>query len=175
MGFSVQWLLLLWNTSSRHLGFSSCSSWALGHRLVVVAHRLSCSEACGIFLDQRSNPCLLHWQADSLPLTHLGSPLRLCILPNSNIIWGFPGGSFGKESACNAGDLGLTLELGRSPGEGNSYSLQYSGLENSMDYSMGLQRVGYYWGTFHWIAVVYILCILKWNSDCKQNIFSLKH
>ena len=46
---------------------------------------------------------------------------------------GFPGGSAGKESACNAGDLGLFPGLGRSPGEGNSYPLQYFGLENSMD------------------------------------------
>ena len=45
----------------------------------------------------------------------------------------FPGGSNGKESACNAGDLGSIPELGRSPGEGNDYPLQYSGLENSMD------------------------------------------
>ena len=42
-------------------------------------------------------------------------------------------GSVGKESACNAGDLGLIPGLGRSPGEGNSYPLQYSGLENFMD------------------------------------------
>ena len=46
---------------------------------------------------------------------------------------GFPGGSDGKESACNAGDMGLIPGLGRSPGEGNDYPLQYSGLENSMD------------------------------------------
>ena len=45
----------------------------------------------------------------------------------------FPGGSDGKESTCNAGDLGLIPGLGRSPGEGNSNSLQYSCLENSMD------------------------------------------
>ena len=44
-----------------------------------------------------------------------------------------PGGSAGKESACNAGDLGSKPGLGRSPGEGNSYPLQYSDLENSMD------------------------------------------
>ena len=42
-------------------------------------------------------------------------------------------GSDGKESACNAGDLGSIPGLGRSPGEGNSYLLQYSSLENSMD------------------------------------------
>ena len=46
---------------------------------------------------------------------------------------GFPCGSAGKESACNAGDLGSILGLGRSPGEGKGYLLQYSGLENSMD------------------------------------------
>ena len=46
---------------------------------------------------------------------------------------GFPGGSAGKESTCNTGDLGSISELGTSPGEGNSYLLQYSGLENSMD------------------------------------------
>ena len=46
---------------------------------------------------------------------------------------GFPGGSVGKESACNAGDMGLIPGLGRSPGGGNGNPLQYSGLENSMD------------------------------------------
>ena len=44
-----------------------------------------------------------------------------------------PCGSAGKESTCNAGDPGAIPGLGRSPGEGNSYPLQYSGLENSMD------------------------------------------
>ena len=46
---------------------------------------------------------------------------------------GFPGGSDGKESACNAGDQGLIIGLGRSPGEGNGYPLQYFCLENFMD------------------------------------------
>ena len=46
---------------------------------------------------------------------------------------GFSCGSAGKESACNAGDLGLIPGFGRSPGGGKSYPLQYSGLENSMD------------------------------------------
>jgi len=40
-----------------------------------------------------------------------------------------------KEPACNVGDLGLILSLGRSPGEGKAYPLQYSGLENPMDYT----------------------------------------
>ena len=50
--------------------------------------------------------------------------------------YGFPDSSEGKESACNAGDQGLIPGLGRSPGEGKGYPLQYSGLENSMDYAV---------------------------------------
>ena len=57
---------------------------------------------------------------------------------------GFPGGSEGKESACNAGDLVLVPVVGRSPGEGNGYPLQYSCLENSMDR-------GAWWVTVHGI------------------------
>ena len=49
------------------------------------------------------------------------------------IYMGFPGGPAGKESACNVGDMGTIPGLGRSPGEGNGYILQYSGLEKSMD------------------------------------------
>jgi len=65
---------------------------------------------------------------------------------------GFPGGSDGQESACNAGDIRDVVSipgLGRSLGEENGYPLQYSCLENSMDkksgglQSMGLQRVGH--------------------------------
>ena len=51
-------------------------------------------------------------------------------------LWGFPYGSAGKESACNTGDLGLTPGLGISPGEGKGCPLQYSGLGNSMDYTV---------------------------------------
>ena len=57
------------------------------------------------------------WRKDRLP-----TPVFL----------GFPGGSAGKESTCNAGDPGLIPELSRYPGEGNGYPLPYSGLENSM-------------------------------------------
>ena len=49
------------------------------------------------------------------------------------LLLGLPCGSAGKESASNAGDLGSIPGLGRSPGEGKGYPLQYSGLENSMD------------------------------------------
>ena len=59
----------------------------------------------------------IHWRWDRLP---------------TPVFSGFPGGSAGKESSCNVGDLGSIPGLGRSPGEGKGYPLQYSGLENSM-------------------------------------------
>ena len=66
----------------------------------------------------------------------LGKPLDL--IYTKTIMWlvqkGFPCGSAGKESACSAGDLCSIPGLGRSTGEGKGYPLQYSGLENSMDY-----------------------------------------
>ena len=52
---------------------------------------------------------------------------------NKKGLLSLPGGSAGKESACNAVDLGLIPGLGRYPGEGKGSPLQYSGLENSMD------------------------------------------
>ena len=52
---------------------------------------------------------------------------------NCNLVHGFPSGSAGKKSARNVGDLGSIPGLGRSPGEGKSFLLQYSGLKNSMD------------------------------------------
>ena len=55
---------------------------------------------------------------------------------------GFSGGSDGKESACNAGDLGLIPGLGRSSGEGNGNPLQYSYLENPID-------IEAWWATVH--------------------------
>ena len=55
-------------------GFSRGGAWALAHvGSVAVVLGLSCSTACGIFPDQGLNLCLLHWQADSLPLSHQGS------------------------------------------------------------------------------------------------------
>ena len=58
---------------------------------------------------------------------------------------GFPGGLDGKEYICSAGDEGLIHGSGRSPGEGNGYSLQYSYLENSMDREA-------WWVTVHGVA-----------------------
>ena len=59
-------------SKSRPLPLRSTGSRRAGS--VIVAHGPSCSAACGIFPDQGSNPCPLHWQADSQPLRHQGSP-----------------------------------------------------------------------------------------------------
>ena len=75
-GLSLSWPLLLRSTGSRRAGS------------VIVAHGPSCSAACGIFSDQGSNPCPPHWQADSQPLRHQGSPY----------IFGFIACAFGVNS-----------------------------------------------------------------------------
>ena len=65
------------------------------------------------------------------------------------VFLGFRCGSAGKESAGNAGDLGSISGLGRSPREGKGYPLQYSSLENSMDYIVhGVTKIGHDWVTF---------------------------
>ena len=113
---------------------------------------------------KRSRPgVLLPWslaseQASSTPAP-LGSsrvttngdsrapPQTYCI--RTGAIYIFPGGSDGEESSCNAGGMASIPGLGRSPGEGDGYPLQYFCLENSWTQkpgglqSMGLQRVGY--------------------------------
>ena len=70
---------------------------------------------------------------------------------------GFPCGSASKESACNAGNLGSIPGLGKSPGEGKDYSLQYSGMENSM-YCMdclvqGVAKIGTRLSNFHFTSL----------------------
>ena len=67
-GLALSRPLLLRSTGSRCAGS------------VVVAHGPSCSAACGIFPDQSSNPCPLHWQADSQPLRHQGSPSTFSLI-----------------------------------------------------------------------------------------------
>ena len=71
-GLSLSRPLLLRSTGSRRAGS------------VVVAHRPNCSVACGIFPDQGSNPCPLHWQADSQPLRHQGSPGHYLLIEKEN-------------------------------------------------------------------------------------------
>ena len=67
-GLSLSRPLLLWSTGSRRAGSA------------IVTHGPSCSATCGIFPDQGSNPCPLHWQADSQPLRHQGSPGNMLLM-----------------------------------------------------------------------------------------------
>ena len=86
----------------------------------------------GVFLTQESNRGLLPTE----PLGKLGGPGSFPCLCSHSVLFifaGFLDSSVGKESACNTGDPGSISGLGRSPGEGKGYPLQYSGLENSMD------------------------------------------
>jgi len=108
----------------------------------------------GIFPTQGSNPGLI------LTSEPLGSYYHfnyfLLVFTFNKYIYssvGFPGGSDGKESACNAGNSTSISGSGRSPGEGNGYPLQYSCLENFMD--RGAWRV-----TVHWISKSW-----TWLSD----------
>ena len=82
---------------------------------------------------------LLMWRTDYCGWSRRLSGPLVWFVARPCLIWkvfllGFPGGSTGKESACNVGYLGSVPGLGRFPGEGNGYPLQYSGLENSVDW-----------------------------------------
>ena len=66
-------LLGVWASMVTAHGLHSCGYQALGIASIVVAYGLNCSTTCGIFPDQGLNPCLLHWQTDSLPLSHRGA------------------------------------------------------------------------------------------------------
>ena len=100
-GLSLWRSLLLRSTGSRRAGS------------VVVAHGLSCSAACGIFPDQGSNPCPLHWQADSQPLRHQGSPTALLLTRPLNCpLLGFPRTDLSPFcSSYDSGVMGLKCAL----------------------------------------------------------------
>ena len=124
-----------------------------------MAHGFNCPAACGIFPDQGSNSCLLHWQADSLPLSHQGSPppqfiffkpcvLNLTPVPCQRRQWQptpalLPGKSHGRKSlvgcspwSCEESDTTERLHFYFSLsciGEGNGNPLQCSYLENPRD------------------------------------------
>ena len=79
---------------------------------------------------------------------------------------GFPCGSASKESACNSGNLGLIPGLGRSPGEGKGYPLQYSGLETSMDCIVqGLSK------SWTWLNDFRFHCIIQKARESQNSIY----
>ena len=87
---------------------------------------MSLSKLREYVMGQGSPACCSPWGHKELDMTEQ-------LNWNSTVVWGpSPGGSTGKESAHSAGDLGSIPGMGRFPGEGNSYPLQYSSLENSM-------------------------------------------
>jgi len=86
---------LLRSTGFRHMGSVAAAPVPQSAGSIVVAHRLGCSTACGIFLDQRLPLGLLHWQADSLPLstkeanynTFISDLSMLFLIPPNNPAW----------------------------------------------------------------------------------------
>ena len=109
---------------------------------------------------RQGESCVLPHMADACSVTF---NLGFCSLR-------FPCGSAGEESACSVGDLGSIPGLGRSPGDGKCYPLQYSGLENPMDCTV--HWVENSWTRlhdFHFHFVVYLA------SCCAQNLQEFRH
>ena len=97
--------------------------------------------------------------------------LRLCAFTAGDMGWS-PCGSDDKESTCNAGDLGSIPGLGRSPGEGKGYPLQYSGLENPMDYIVhGVTKSCTQLSDFHftWLHKEYPTWHMVWPEKKKKD------
>ena len=99
---------------------------------------------------------------------------------------GFPGGSAGRESTCIVGDLGLIPGLGRTPGEGKGYPLQYSGLENSTDRIVhGFAKSWTRLSNFHFQFLVdnvvlvsgvdFQFCKMKMSGDLFPNNMNILH
>ena len=90
---------------------------------------------------------------------------------------GFPGGSAGKESACNVGDLGSIPGLGRSPGEGKGYPLQYSGLENPMDCIVhGVAKSQTWLSDFHFLQrKCPSFSLYSWNTAVLPTYITCRH
>ena len=86
----------------------------------------------------------------------------------------FPHNSVGKEYACNAGDMGSVPGLGRSPGQGKGYPLQYSGLENSMNYIVHGAPKSWAWlSHFHfhfcYINEMTFVKLVRMGAGCQRN------
>ena len=91
------------------------------------------------------------------------------------VFLGFACGLAGKESTCNAGDLGSIPGLGRSPGEGKGYPFQYSGLENSMDciaHGVSKSRTGLSDAHFHFVLWIQMISWHDADDQFKHLIFN---
>ena len=87
----------------------------------------------------------------------------------------FPGGSDSKESACNAGDPGSVPGLGRSPGEGNGYPLQYTCLENSMDRGASQATIHGVTKNRKWLSISHFHFTFKGKGECVWPVHGLLH
>ena len=108
----------------------------------ILAWRIPWTEEPGGLQSMESQRVTCDWMTNTVIFLILFKVSFLQYLIYNFIL--FPCGSAGKESTCNVGHLGLILGLGRYPGKGKGYPLQYYGLENSK----GLQRIAYHWMTF---------------------------
>ena len=101
----------------------------------------------------------VHWRRDRLPIP---------------VFLGFPFGSAGKESTCSVGDLGSIPGLGRSPGEGKGYPLQYSGLENFMDCIVhGVAKSWIWLSDFHFHLIIKSFCDIIFFKVITYAVFKI--
>ena len=122
---------ILRSYSQQHCRHSLCepqgSSGCEKHRVLAPDSWAAC---------ERNEPRLLNLPIHRKGLNSLTWDIWFSLTSFKSFNKGFPSGSAGKESACRVGDLGLIPGLGRSPSEGKAHPLQYSGLQNSMDYTV---------------------------------------
>ena len=99
--------------------------------------------------------------------------------PSTPVLLSFPCASAGKESACTVGDLVSISGLGRSPGEGKGYPLQYSGLENPMDFIFhGDAKSRTQLSNFHFPSYTRLqlsACLINQFSSVAQSYMNLCH
>ena len=120
--------------------------------------------------------CIINW-LNLLRATHLLSDEFVFLLHTHSVKRASLVAQAGKESACNVGDLGLIPGLGRFPGKGKGYPLQYSGLENSMDFIIHMVTKSQTWlSNFHnsvspWVekSPVWDFLILCGNFECMMH------
>ena len=122
-----------------------------------------CSSVCMLFTTEPVN-------------SHIQTCPYLWLWDQAWQIEGFPDSSDGKESACNAGDPSLIPGLGRSPGEGKGYPLQYSDLENSMDCIVhGISKSQTWLSNFHSYIYMtnrlYLMCFQLIDSGCLEILY----
>ena len=97
-------------------------------------------------------------------------------MTEEHIQLGFPGGSDGKESACNAGDPGLIPGSGRSPGEENDNLLHYSCMENSMDRRAWQATVHSITNSWTWLSDYHLLPIISIDTKVdREPLYKCRH